>query len=81
MLDKEIRQCSNQACWLRQSFIQEMNNDDIKKYSLKPEGPSKKYDWLSTTHINEVIDQYQNVHKNFHFLGAVPYDFDDLPIE
>lgn len=80
LLDKEIKQCSNQACWLRQSFIQEMNNDDIKKYSLKPEGPSKKYDWLSTTNINEVIDQYQNIHKDFHFLGAVPYDFDDLPI-
>jgi len=80
LLDKEIKQCSNQACWLRQSFIEEIKNDEIKKYSLKPSGPSKKYAWLSTTNINEVIDQYQNVHKDFHFLGAVPYDFDDLPI-
>ena len=26
------------------------------------------------------ISNNQNIHKDFHFLGAVPYDFDDLPI-
>ncbi|VVU94800.1 hypothetical protein CPAV1605_525 [seawater metagenome] len=72
--------CDNQVCWLRQDFIKKIESDEISKNTFRPEGPQKKYDWLSTTHINEVIDQYHNVHKNFRFLGAVPIDFDDLPV-
>ena len=70
--------CSDQTCWLRQDFVKEMNNEEILKNTFRPSGPSKKYEWLSTTHIDDVVQQYQNVHKDFLFLGAVPYDFEDL---
>ena len=54
--------------------------EDVEENTFRPKGPAKKYEWLSTTHINDVIEQYQNVHKNFIFLGAVPYDFEDLAV-
>jgi hypothetical protein len=72
--------CSDQICWLRLDLIKNLNNDDIKLNTFRPFGPKKKYDWLSTTDINKVIEQYQFLHKNFLFLGAVPYDFEDLAI-
>lgn len=72
--------CSDQTCWLRLDFVKQLDNEDIEENTFRPKGPSKKYEWLSTTHINDVIEQYQEIHKNFLFLGAVPYDFDDLPI-
>lgn len=72
--------CSDQTCWLRLDFIKELDNEDIDINTFRPEGPTKKYEWLSTTHINDVIEQYQTIHKDFLFLGAIPYDFDDLPI-
>jgi hypothetical protein len=71
---------TDQTCWLRLDFVKELENDDIEENTFLPKGPSKKYEWLSTTHINDVIEQYQKIHKDFEFLGAVPYDFDDLQI-
>lgn len=75
---KLSNKCSDQVCWLRLDIVKQLENDDIINNTFRPVGPSKKYEWLSTTHINDVIEQYQKVHKDFIFLGAVPYDFDDL---
>jgi hypothetical protein len=80
-LEKKLAdKCDDQTCWLRLDVIKELNNEDIIKNTFRPKGPSKKYEWLSTTHINEVIDQYHSLHKDFIFLGAVPSDFEDLPV-
>lgn len=70
--------CSNQICWLRTKLVKELDDDDILNNTFRPSGPSKKYEWLSTTHINNVIDQYHKLHPNFLFLGTVPYDFEEL---
>jgi len=72
--------CSDQTCWLRLDIIKALEDEDIETNTFRPKGPSKKYEWLNTTHINEVIEQYQKVHNDFLFLGAVPYDFDELSI-
>jgi hypothetical protein len=72
--------CSDQICWLRLDVVKQLDDEDIEENTFRPKGPSKKYEWLSTTHINEVVEQYQKIHTDFLFLGAVPYDFDDLPI-
>ena len=72
--------CDEQTCWLRLDIVKELNNEDILTNTFLPKGPSKKYEWLSTTHINEVIDQYHSIHKDFVFLGAIPSDFEELPI-
>jgi hypothetical protein len=80
-LEKKLsNKCDNQVCWLRLDIVKELDSDDIQINTFRPKGPTKKYEWLSTTHINEVIEQYQEAHHDFIFLGAVPYDFDDLPI-
>jgi len=80
-IEKKLKNvCDSQVCWLRQDFIKQIDSDNIHKNTFRPIGPKGKYEWLSTTHINEVVEQYMNKHKNFIFLGAVPIDFDDLPI-
>ncbi len=70
--------CDSQLCWLNQNFVKRMNNVELQKFTFKPMGPNKKFDWLSTTNINDVIEQYERKYKNFLFLGAVPYDFQEL---
>jgi|AntAceMinimDraft_5_1070358.scaffolds.fasta_scaffold78055_2 hypothetical protein len=75
---KNIYKCDNQLCWLNQSFVKRLNNKDLMKFTFKPTGPTQKFDWLNTTHINNVINQYEKKYKNFSFLGSVPYDFQEL---
>ncbi len=68
--------CNDQICWLSKAPV----SDNIKKYTFRPKGPNKQFDWLSTEDIESVMKQYEHVHKDFKFLGAVPSDFDELPI-
>jgi len=72
--------CDTQSCWLRLDVVKNIDNEDILENTFRPEGPSKKYDWLSTTNINDVLSQYEDLHKDFLFLGAVPNDFEELPM-
>lgn len=79
---------SCQRCWIISGVLQnkiQLNDDDkllqdLKKFTWLPDGPKKKYEWLSTTHINDKLLQYHKVDKQFLFLGAVPLDFDLLPV-
>ena len=72
--------CSNQTCWLRLDFVKAMDDEEINDHTFRPTGPGGKYEWLSTNHINDVIDQYHSIHKDFLFLGTVPSDFEELPV-
>lgn len=82
--EKLSNTCNNQTCWLRLDVVKGIENEKIKQEieenTFRPEGPTKKYEWLSTTDINSVISQYQEKYKNFLFLGAVPADFEELPV-
>jgi hypothetical protein len=75
--------CKDQLCWTRTEPVQKITDnkikEDIKHYTFRPNGPKKQHEWLSTTDINKVMKQYEMQHKNFLFLGALPYDFDELP--
>ena len=70
--------CSTQTCWLRTKLLKDIEDEEITKNTFRPEGPKNKYGWLSTTNINDVIDQYHINNKDFLFLGTVPYDFQEL---
>lgn len=72
--------CNEQTCWLRMDFVEALNDEEISNNTFRPEGPERKFEWLSTTDINNVVAQYQEKYKNFLFLGAVPADFQDLGI-
>jgi hypothetical protein len=74
--------CKDQKCWLKSKEILQLDSPikrDIKYNTFRPNGPNKKYEWLSTTDINKVMKQYEMKHNDFLFLGALPYDFDELP--
>ena len=70
--------CQDQVCWINQHFVKKMKDKNLSKFTFRPMGPKKQLDWLSTTNINDVIDQYERKYKHFLFLGAVPYDFQEL---
>jgi hypothetical protein len=70
----------NQVCWTKQPFVKALHDVDISKYTFRPEGPQGRFEWLSTTHIEDVMHQYEKIYSDFYFLGAVPMDFDDLPV-
>ena len=55
-----------------------MDNEELEKFTFRPDGPNGKHAWLSTTNINDVIEQYEKNYDNFMYLGTVPYDFEDL---
>ena len=71
--------CDNndQLCWINTKIVE--NLPHIKESTFRPVAPKGKYEWLSTTDINDVMAQYEYLHKDFKFFGAVPYDFDILP--
>ena len=77
--EKMSSNCSTQTCWLRTKLLKDIENEEITKNTFRPEGPKSKYGWLSTTNINDVIDQYHTNNKDFLFLGTVPYDFQEIP--
>ena len=72
--------CSEQRCWLNLALVQAINDEQILFGTFLPDGPEGKFEWLSTNDINSVLEQYHNVHDDFVFLGAVPYDFEDLAV-
>jgi len=80
-LDGKLKdKCDEQTCWLRLDIVKKLEDEDINNNTFRPKGPTQKYEWLSTNHINDVVEQYMKVHKDFLFLGAVPYDFEDLHV-
>lgn len=72
--------CDDQTCWLGSKIVKDINDRDIKYNTFRPKGPSKQFEWLSTNDIDSVMKQYEYKHKDFKFLGAMPSDFDELPI-
>ena len=63
--------CSEQTCWLKLDFVKKIDNEEIHNNTFRPIGPKKKYEWLNTLHINEVIDQYHSLYSDFIFLGLL----------
>jgi hypothetical protein len=53
--------------------------EDVVKYTLRADGTGAgKKKWLSTTHIVDVLIQYEQKYPHFLSLGAVPADFLEL---
>lgn len=75
--------CKTQICWTKQDFInnmQEATREELIKYTFRPEGPEGRFEWLNTININEVMKQYEAKYKDFIFFGAIPINFDELPV-
>lgn len=66
--------CTTEWCWL-----DHVDTDkEMKELTFRPEMPTEwvknKYEWLSTTDIQEVMIQYEKKYENFRFFGPVPVD-------
>jgi hypothetical protein len=72
--------CQNEACWLRQQFIDNKISSDLLSYSFAPESPQEwttnPNEWLSSIDIEKVMRQYEKTYSNFTFIGPSPIDFD-----
>ena len=80
-LKKNIKGCKSQKCWTEQSFINNLTKktrNELKKYTFRPDGPNGRFEWLNTYNIDNVMNQYENKHQDFKYLGTVPMDFDSL---
>lgn len=75
------KHCTNETCWVNQSFVKNLNDENINDYTFKPIRPEGKRTWLSTTDIRKVMKQYERKFKDLIFLGPVPIDFDDIYTE
>ena len=74
------KSCDNQICWLRTNIVKKIKDEEIHNNTFRPSGPSSGNDWLSTSNINDVINQYENKYNDFVFLGAVPNDFQEFSL-
>ena len=74
------RTCSRESCWLKQSFMKNGLNQELKKNTFSPSPPetwrTKKNEWLSSVEISELMQQYEKKYKNFEFIGPSPIDYD-----
>lgn len=82
--DRYKNVCDSQLCWTQQDFIKKMNDVmrlELEKFTLRPTGPNGRFEWLNTINIDETMEQYELLHKNFLFLGSVPMDFQEIKQE
>lgn len=73
--------CNNDdKCWKDLPFVKSLNDLEIEKFTFLPDAPQGQFAWLSTIDIDDSISQLSNAYPDFTFLGAVPMDFDSLPV-
>lgn len=82
-LHENIRQalqshCNEESCWIEQDFLSG-HKKRILEESFRPKTPrawyKNKRTWLNTYDILNVMRQYENLYKDFYFLGVFPIDF------
>jgi len=76
------KNCNSQECLLKEDFIVNIDDFDLKFNTLRPLGPNNKTKWLSSSDINQIMVQYTYKYDDFIFFGALPIDFEkiELPI-
>jgi len=75
---------ADESCWIEdRELMADLRRrhpsvyDAVVNHVFKPRGTKKRFDWLSTTNIDEVMFQYERYFAglNFVYLGCVPSDF------
>ncbi len=67
----------DQQDWIKQNFMKYMEDEYkllFNDYTFRPEGPTDKHKWLSQIDIDKVIQQYEILHPDYHYLGCLPAD-------
>ena len=58
--------------------MRDIKDKKLIKNTFRPRGPHTGTKWLSTTDIDNVMNQYHQEFDDFFFLGTVPLDFEDI---
>ena len=71
-IKKELEyKCNDEICWTN-------NLRSIQDNTFVSKAPNSwknnKYQWLSTTDINNVLEKYEKKYKTFKYIGAIPAD-------
>lgn len=77
IMNKKDKKNSNQIKWIVSPLFKDLNNyykDELMNDTFRPVGPID-YTWLSNFDIEKIFRQYENIHKDFKFLGAVGNNF------
>jgi len=83
---KKISDCEKEACWLTfDKFENNLTESDMEEFrnSFKPLMPNSwktLKEWLSTSDIENCLNQYNRLHKDFKFMGAFPIDFQQCDV-
>ena len=79
----EISECGSEKCWMTiQEIIKHLSPEELSlfKNSFKPKKPSEwdkdPNTWLTTTNIDDVLNQHMEKYADFYSYGALPVDFD-----
>ena len=70
--------------WIDNKEIKNLLNYDIIeeiKLSYLPELSTKRFKWLDTNNIEQLLQRYEIIFPDYKSFGAVPYDFQDLDLE
>lgn len=90
MQEKLANVCNaSEACWLEQKPIMSALKaqfphlyESMLYFALKPKGTKHKKGWLSSSEIEFVMMQYEQVYPKFTFIGVFPSDwFEKFPRE
>lgn len=72
--------CNTEACWLRQRFIDSKTAKELMRNAFAPEAPASwlknPNEWLSSTDIEQVMQQFETAYPCFEFIGPSPIDYD-----
>jgi hypothetical protein len=73
---KQLQDCDN--CDLNDKFTLKQLKDvlgySIHKHIFKPSIHKNRFEWLSTSDIDIIMDQYMNFDNSFKYLGTFPSD-------
>lgn len=80
-LNRRLVHCEKEDCWLNQIKDEQLRKR-IDRYIFAPDKPyewkKNPNEWLSNYDILNVLEQYEETHKHFEFIGPSPIDFDKI---
>lgn len=76
---------NDQRKWFKHTYMKNLNKIhrlELEKFTIRPsfKDPDSRFKWLSTSDINDVLNQYEMKYNDFFFLGTHPRDFNEVSV-
>ena len=80
--EKLSDECKDEWCWINHGRVKNTINTKMLEKVFRPIHPEGDENvWLSTSDINSVMKQYEEIYPNFVFFGPVPINFKQVSKE